>query len=135
MRTALLIALLPLAAEAQLTMDAVNGTTQTAVVSPSGCHVLTRDTSACAAARTAQGLSGFWLKFSCLVSLSKSTQGGAEVVMAAAGLSLLNVFVLGLVQRKRERAALRAIGRVEGVPGYGHLLRDLTAPSKQTQLA
>jgi putative ABC transport system permease protein len=32
------------------------------------------------------------------------------VVMGAAGLSLLNVFVLGLVQRKRERAALRAIG-------------------------
>lgn len=32
------------------------------------------------------------------------------VVMAAAGLSLLNVFVLGLVQRQRERAALRAIG-------------------------
>ncbi|MDQ2635267.1 MAG: ABC transporter permease [Actinomycetota bacterium] len=35
---------------------------------------------------------------------------GGYVVMAAAGLSLLNVFVLGLVQRKRERAALRAIG-------------------------
>jgi putative ABC transport system permease protein len=34
------------------------------------------------------------------------------VVMAAAGLSVLNVFVLGLVQRKRERAALRAIGVV-----------------------
>ena len=32
-------------------------------------------------------------------------------------------------------AALRAVGRVEGVPGYGRLLRDLTAPSKQTQLA
>ncbi|WP_059017270.1 FtsX-like permease family protein [Mycobacterium sp. M26] len=32
------------------------------------------------------------------------------VVMVAAGLSLLNVFVLGLVQRQRERAALRAIG-------------------------
>jgi putative ABC transport system permease protein len=32
------------------------------------------------------------------------------VVMAAAGLSVLNAFVLGLVQRKRERAALRAIG-------------------------
>lgn len=32
------------------------------------------------------------------------------VVLAAAGISLLNVFVLGLVQRKRERAALRAIG-------------------------
>ncbi|BBY62607.1 ABC transporter permease [Mycolicibacterium helvum] len=36
------------------------------------------------------------------------------VVMAAAGLSLLNVFVLGLVQRKRERAALRAIGVTPG---------------------
>jgi putative ABC transport system permease protein len=32
------------------------------------------------------------------------------LVMAAAGLSVLNVFVLGLVQRKRERAVLRAIG-------------------------
>ena len=32
------------------------------------------------------------------------------IVMALAGLSVLNVFVLGLVQRKRERAALRAIG-------------------------
>ena len=34
--------------------------------------------------------------------------------MLAAGLSLLNVFVLGLVQRKRERAALRAIGVTSG---------------------
>jgi putative ABC transport system permease protein len=34
----------------------------------------------------------------------------AYVVMAAAGLSVLNVSVLGLVQRKRERAVLRAIG-------------------------
>lgn len=32
------------------------------------------------------------------------------VVMAAAGLSVLNVFVLALVQRRRERAVLRAIG-------------------------
>jgi maleate isomerase len=32
-------------------------------------------------------------------------------------------------------AALRMIGRIEGVPGYGQLLRDLTAPSRQTQLA
>ncbi len=32
------------------------------------------------------------------------------VVMGAAGLSVLNVFVLGLVQRRRERAVLRAIG-------------------------
>jgi putative ABC transport system permease protein len=36
------------------------------------------------------------------------------VVMLAAGLSVLNVFVLGLVQRKRERAALRAIGVTSG---------------------
>jgi hypothetical protein len=27
------------------------------------------------------------------------------------------------------------IGRIEGVAGYGQLLRDLTAPSQQTQLA
>jgi putative ABC transport system permease protein len=36
------------------------------------------------------------------------------VVMTAAGLSLLNVFVLGLVQRRRERAVLRAIGVTTG---------------------
>jgi putative ABC transport system permease protein len=36
------------------------------------------------------------------------------VVMLAAGLSVLNVFLLGLVQRKRERAALRAIGATSG---------------------
>ena len=36
------------------------------------------------------------------------------VVMTAAGISLLNVLVLGLVQRKRERAALRAIGVTSG---------------------
>jgi len=36
------------------------------------------------------------------------------VVMVAAGLSVMNVFVLGLVQRKRERAALRAIGMTPG---------------------
>jgi putative ABC transport system permease protein len=36
------------------------------------------------------------------------------MVMAAAGLSVLNVFVLGLVQRKRERAVLRAIGVTSG---------------------
>lgn len=36
------------------------------------------------------------------------------VVMTAAGISLLNVFLLGLVQRKRERAALRAIGVTAG---------------------
>lgn len=36
------------------------------------------------------------------------------VVMLGAGLSVLNVFVLGLAQRKRERAALRAIGVTTG---------------------
>ena len=34
--------------------------------------------------------------------------------MAAAGVSVLNVFVLGIVQRKRERAVLRAIGVTSG---------------------
>ena len=32
-------------------------------------------------------------------------------------------------------AALKIVGGVEGVPGYGRLLKDLLAPSKQTQLA
>lgn len=36
------------------------------------------------------------------------------VVMGAAGLSVLNVFILGLLQRRRERAALRAIGMTPG---------------------
>lgn len=36
------------------------------------------------------------------------------LVMAAAGVSVLNVFVLGLIQRKRERAVLRAIGATAG---------------------
>jgi putative ABC transport system permease protein len=36
------------------------------------------------------------------------------IVMAAAGLSVLNVFVLGLLQRRRERAVLRAIGVTRG---------------------
>jgi putative ABC transport system permease protein len=36
------------------------------------------------------------------------------IVMTAAGLSVLNVFILGLVQRKRERAVLRAIGVTSG---------------------
>ncbi|MFW0794083.1 ABC transporter permease [Gordonia sp. CPCC 205515] len=36
------------------------------------------------------------------------------LVMVAAGLSVLNVFILGLVQRRRERAVLRAIGTTAG---------------------
>lgn len=47
-------------------------TAVSSVVAPSGCTVLTRDTSSCQAARTAAGLSGFWLKFSCRVTLSMS---------------------------------------------------------------
>jgi putative ABC transport system permease protein len=52
--------------------------------------------------------------------------------MAAAGLSVLNVFVLGLVQRKRERAVLRAIGVLAGqeqavVVGHAGLLGLLAA--------
>ena len=41
-------------------------------VSSNGCYLLSRDTSSCQASRTAQGLSGFWLKFSCRVTLTKS---------------------------------------------------------------
>jgi hypothetical protein len=58
-------------------------TTPTSVTSPSGCHVLERDTSSCKAAREAAGLSGFWLDFSCRVTLSVATQNGAQVVKAA----------------------------------------------------
>src|SRR4029079_11608636 len=47
-------------------------TTQTSTMSASGCHVLDRDTSAWQDARTAAGLSGFWLNFSCRVTLSVS---------------------------------------------------------------
>lgn len=47
-------------------------TAQTDVVAPSGCAVLARDTTSCMDARVAAGLSGFWLKFSCRVTLSVS---------------------------------------------------------------
>jgi hypothetical protein len=59
-------------------------TTETSTVSPSGCPVLTRDTSACEAERKAQGLSGHWLHFSCRVSLSSTTTNGVKVVRAQA---------------------------------------------------
>ena len=45
-------------------------TTATATTDGRGCHVLARDTSACRAAREAQGLSGVWLRFSCRVTLT-----------------------------------------------------------------
>jgi hypothetical protein len=59
-------------------------TSETSTVSPSGCHVLTRDTSACEAERKAQGLSGYWLHFSCRVSLASTTVNGTQVVQARA---------------------------------------------------
>jgi hypothetical protein len=46
-------------------------TTATTTVN-GGCALLTRDTSSCRAARTAGGLSGAWLEFSCRVALSAS---------------------------------------------------------------
>lgn len=59
-------------------------TSETSTVSPSGCPVLARDTRACEAERKAQGLSGYWLQFSCRVSLSSTTTSGATVVRAQA---------------------------------------------------
>jgi hypothetical protein len=57
-------------------------TSDSGVTSPDGCPVLDRDTSSCEAARKAAGLSGFWLSFSCRVSLSVSTSGGVTMVEA-----------------------------------------------------
>ena len=59
-------------------------TTATATKNANGCYVLTRDASACQAARTTQGLSGVWLKFSCRVALTMSTDNGAAAVAAVA---------------------------------------------------
>jgi hypothetical protein len=55
-----------------------------AVTNAAGCRLLVRDASACAAARVAQGLSGFWLKFSCRVTLNVTTNGASQVVIASA---------------------------------------------------
>lgn len=57
----------------------VGSTTASDVASPSGCHVLQRDTSACRAEREAAGLDGFWLRFSCRVKLTAT----ADQVTAA----------------------------------------------------
>lgn len=46
--------------------------TSVASTGPNGCALLVRDTSACRAARVAQGISGFWLKMSCRVTLTLS---------------------------------------------------------------
>lgn len=58
------------------------GTAPTGAVH-AGCAMVTRDTSACQASRTAAGLSGFWLKFSCRVTLTAATSGGVTSVTAA----------------------------------------------------
>jgi len=49
---------------------------------PSGCAILTRDTTSCRAAREAAGLSGFWLRFSCRVTL---TATDSQVTVASDG--------------------------------------------------
>lgn len=54
------------------TCTLTDNTTEGAV-STNGCYLLTRDTSSCQASRIAQGLSGFWLNFSCRVTLTKSS--------------------------------------------------------------
>ena len=56
--------------------DASSGCTLGAATTPTakvtgGCAALARDTSACAAQRASQGLSGAWLKLSCRVTLTK----------------------------------------------------------------
>lgn len=58
-----------------------DNTTET-TASTNGCYLLSRDTSSCAASRTAQGLSGFWLNFSCRVTLTKS---GSNVIITTDG--------------------------------------------------
>jgi len=60
-----------------------DNTTSTSTVNPAGCAVLARDTSGCDAARAAAGLSGYWRKFSCRVTLS---QGAGGVTAVADGL-------------------------------------------------
>lgn len=48
------------------------------------CTLLSRDASGCEAERTAAGLSGHWLRFSCRVTLSVVTSGSAQFVQAEA---------------------------------------------------
>jgi hypothetical protein len=56
------------------------GTNTTVVSTNAGCSLLSRDASSCKAARQAAGLSGFWLSFSCRVSL---TSDGTYVTVKA----------------------------------------------------
>lgn len=68
-------------AEPSASCTLTDNTTEGAA-SSNGCYLLTRDTSSCESSRTAQGLSGFWLKFSCRVTLTKS---GSNVVITTDG--------------------------------------------------
>src|SRR4051812_12859103 len=64
-------------AEAACALAANTSATSTVT---NGCALVDRDTSACKAARTAQGLTGSWLSFSCRVTL---TQMSTYVLAAA----------------------------------------------------
>lgn len=55
------------------TLTALNTSTSTVT---NNCTLVTRDTSSCQAARTALGLSGNWLKFSCNVTLGLTDASG-----------------------------------------------------------
>jgi hypothetical protein len=55
--------------------------TPTSAVSSEGCAELTFDMSSCLASRQALGLTGAWLRFSCRVTLTKTTKNGADYVV------------------------------------------------------
>lgn len=57
-------------------------TTETVNVHPDGCAVLKRYTDDCESGRLADGLSGFWLEFSCRVTLAN---GGATITAQSDG--------------------------------------------------
>ncbi len=61
------------------TCSLTDNTAETSTANTYGCLRLARDVSSCQASREAQGLSGFWLKFSCRVTLTKS---GDNVVIS-----------------------------------------------------
>lgn len=61
----------------------LQNTSATSTSSESGCAVLVQDTTSCRADREADGLSGFWLEFSCRVDLSIS---GDAVIAESDGL-------------------------------------------------
>lgn len=57
-------------AETESGCTVTKSTSATSAIDAHGCAVLARDSSACAAARTAAGLSGPWLRLSCRVALA-----------------------------------------------------------------